>query len=93
MPNAHLARYRYVVEDLKDLVVDLKDIATDTQESISQVEATLAQYHLKEILTSLMSRLQDSFALGGVPSTPCRKESLDTRAEKGRRCLFPSEAR
>ena len=45
MPNTHLTRYRWVVNDLKDLAVDLRDIQQDTEENISEVEATLAQYH------------------------------------------------
>ncbi len=57
MPNTHLTRYRWVVNDLKDLAVDLRDIQQDTEENISEVEATLAQYHLKQILeASILAR-------------------------------------
>ena len=47
MPNTFLTRYRLVVNDLKELALDVKDIAQDT---ISEVEAVLAQYYLKQIL-------------------------------------------
>ena len=53
--NAHhlsLTRYRLLVNDLKDLAVELTEVARDTEENISEVEAVLAQYYLKEILTS-----------------------------------------
>ena len=53
MPNTYPTRYQHVLEDLKELVVDLKDIATDTQENLSEVEAVLSQFYLKQILQSL----------------------------------------
>ena len=55
MPNTFLTRYRLVVNDLKELalgdVLDVKDIAQDT---ISEVEAVLSQYYLKQILEGLI---------------------------------------
>ncbi len=54
MPNTFETRYRFVVNDLKDLADDLIDIAQDTQENISEVEAALAQFYLKQILESLI---------------------------------------
>ena len=54
MPQILLTRYRFVVDDRKDLADDLTDIATSTGENISEVEATLAQYYLKQILESLI---------------------------------------
>ena len=54
MPNTYLTRYRWVVNDLKDLAVDLRDIQRDTQENISEVEAALAQFYLKQILEALI---------------------------------------
>ena len=46
MPNTHLTRYRWVVNDLKNLAVDLIDFAQDTQENISEVKAALAAFKL-----------------------------------------------
>ena len=43
-----------MVNDLKDLVYDVQAIARDTEENISEVEAVLAQYYLKEILEGLI---------------------------------------
>ena len=43
-----------VVNDLKDLALDVKDIAHDTEENISEVEAVLSQYYLKQILEGLI---------------------------------------
>lgn len=40
----YLTRYRWDLNNLKDLAVDLIDIAQDTQEKISEVEAALAQF-------------------------------------------------
>ncbi len=54
MPNTFLTRYRLVVNDLKELALDVKDIAQDTEENISEVEAVLAQYYLKQILEALI---------------------------------------
>ena len=54
MPNTFLTRYRLVVNDLKELAVDVKEIAQDTIENISEVEAALAQYYLKQILEGLI---------------------------------------
>ncbi len=54
MPNTFLTRYRLVVNDLKELALDVKDTAQDTAENISEVEAVLAQYYLKQILESLI---------------------------------------
>ncbi len=54
MPNTFHNRYSYVVDDLKDLAFDLINIAADTQKNISEVEAALAQFYLKEILESLI---------------------------------------
>ena len=51
MPNTFLTRYRLVVNDLKELALDVKDIAPDT---ISEVDAVLAQYYLKQILEGLI---------------------------------------
>ena len=54
MPNTFHTRHRFVVDDLKDLAVDLINIATDTEGNISEVEATLAQVYLKQVLESLI---------------------------------------
>lgn len=54
MPQIFLTRYRLLVNDLKDLVYDVQAIARDTEENISEVEAVLAQYYLKEILEGLI---------------------------------------
>ena len=54
MPQIFLTRYRLVVNDLKDLALDVKDIAHDTEENISEVEAVLSQYYLKQILEGLI---------------------------------------
>ena len=54
LANTYQTRYRWVVNDLYDLVTELREIAQDTQENISEVEATLAQYHLKQVLESLI---------------------------------------
>jgi len=48
MPNTFFTRYLLVVNDLKELALDVKDIAQDTAENISEVEAVLAQYYLKQ---------------------------------------------
>ena len=54
MPQIFLTRYRLLVNDLKDLVYNVQAIARDTEENISEVEAVLAQYYLKEILEGLI---------------------------------------
>ena len=54
MPQVCLTRYRLLVNDLKDLAYDVKDIALHTEENISEVEAVLAQYYLKQILEGLI---------------------------------------
>ena len=46
MPNTHLTRYRWVVNNLKDSAVDLIDFAQDTQENNSEVKAALAAFKL-----------------------------------------------
>ena len=53
MPQIFLTRYRLLVNDLKDLAYDVKD-AQETQENITEVEAALAQYYLKQILEGLI---------------------------------------
>jgi len=78
MPNTFLTRYRLVVNDLKDLASEVKDIAQDSQENITEVEAVLAQYHLKQILEGLI--LATRIGRRSWPSPCPLMQSLTTSA-------------
>ena len=43
-----------MVDDLKDVAQLLKDIQSDSTEIISEVEASLSQFYLKECLESVI---------------------------------------
>jgi hypothetical protein len=73
MPNTFLTRYRLVVNDLKHLAVELnsflsKDTGQDTQDDISEVEAVLAQYYLKQILESLSDQNREAYMAIPLPT-------------------------
>jgi len=80
MPNTFLTRYRLVVNDLKELAVDVKEIAQDTIENISEVEAVLAQYYLKQILEGLI--LATKIGRRTWPSLSQQMQSLTTSASR-----------
>ena len=80
MPHTHLTRYRLLVDDLKDLVAELREIAQDTEENISEVEALLAQYYLKQILESLI--LATRIGRRTWPSLSRQMLSLTTSASR-----------
>ena len=66
-----------LVNDLKDLAYDLKD-AQETQENITEVEAALAQYYLKQILEGLI--LATRTGRRTWPSLSQQMQSLTTSA-------------
>ena len=80
MPNTHLTRYRLLVNDLKDLAVELAEIALDTEENISEVEAVLAQYYLKQILESMI--LATRIGRRTWPSPSLQMQSLTTSTSR-----------
>ena len=82
MPNIiPTTSYGWIVSDLRDTSEDLYRIATDTTENITEVEATLAQFHFSKVLHSLILAtrlgrrgwppLSHSFALFSVWSLIC----------------------
>ncbi len=55
MPNiVPTTSYGWVVSDLKDVASDLQSIQSYSDENISEVEAALAHYYLKQVLQALI---------------------------------------
>ncbi len=55
MPNiVSTTAYGWVVSDLKDVASDLQSIQSYLDENISEVEAALAHYYLKQVVQALI---------------------------------------
>ena len=80
MPNHSPSRYAWVVADLKDIAIAqvLTDIQQDSTENISEVEASLSQFYLKQVLESLI--LATRIGRRTWPSLSLQMQSLTTSA-------------
>ncbi len=79
MPDIVLTTpYAWVVYDLKEIAAELHKLQILSKDNISSVEATQAQYYLKQVLEALI--LATRIGKREWPSLPQQMQSLITSA-------------